>query len=133
MNFLILMRRALIAGLGACLLLTFVGCLSRSRQNQVPRNPLDFTFVNNSGLVIKSIYVSPQDVEDWQENILTGESIRSHERVVIRFDPREQKPFWDLKIEDRDGISASFKNLDLRRISRVTLRLRNGIATVEAE
>ena len=120
-------------GFGVCLLLTFVGCFSRSQQNQVFRNPLDFTFVNNSGLVIKSIYVSPQDVEDWQENLLTGESVRSHEKVVIRFDPREQKPLWDLRIEDRDGIRAEFKNLDLRRISRLTLRFRNGIATVETE
>jgi hypothetical protein len=72
-------------------------------------------------------------VDDWQENILTGESIRSRDRVVIRFDPQEQRSLWDLKIADTDGMSAEFKNLDLRRVSRVTLRLRNGIAIAEAE
>jgi hypothetical protein len=126
--------RPAIAALGACLLVfIFVGCSSRARQNQVLTNPLDFTFVNNSGLVIKSIYVSPQDADDWQENILTGESIRSRDRVVVRFDPQEQRSLWDLKVVASDGMSAEFENLDLRRTSRLTFRLRHGVAIAEAE
>jgi len=127
-------RGLAIVALGVCLLVfIFVGCSSRARQNQVPTNALDFTFVNNSGLVIKSIYVSPQEANDWQENILTGESIRSRDRVVVRFDPQEQRTFWDLKVVASDGISAEFENLDLRRVSRVTFRLRHGVAIAEAE
>jgi hypothetical protein len=95
--------------------------------------PLDFTFVNNSGLIIKSIYISPNNADDWQENLLSGEAIRARERVVIRFNREEKGRFWDLRIEETYGRSAEFKNLDLLRISRLTLRVRNGVAIAEGE
>jgi len=117
--------------LGACLLaFALVGC---SRPNKVPAGPLDFTFVNNSGMIIKSIYVSPNNVDDWQENILIGDLVRAQGRMVIRFDHQEKTSIWDLKIEDTNGRTAEFKSLDLRRISRLTLRFRNGVAIAEAE
>ena len=110
-----------------------MGCTTRSGSSQAPAGPLDFIFVNNSGLVITSIYVSPHDIGDWQENILGGDLLRTRERVSIRFDRRDQRQFWDIKVEDRDGTNAEFKNLDLQRVSRLTLRLRSGVAFIEAE
>ena len=126
--------RAAIGVLVASLLVfASFGCEPKIRSSQLPTSQLDFTFVNLTGLTLKSIYVSPHDVGDWQENILGDELLRSHQRVVIRFDQKDKTANWDLKVEERDGRNAEFKNLDLSRISRLTLRFRNGVASVEAE
>jgi hypothetical protein len=118
----------------ACLLAASVfSCSSCGGPGGEGAGAPDFTLVNRTGATLKAVYVSPHDSEGWEENVLGGDEMFSGESVGIGFDPRADAAAWDLRVEAAGGQSAEWKNLDLRRISRITLRFRNGVAVAEAE
>jgi hypothetical protein len=94
---------------------------------------LDFTLVNFTRFNLHAIYVSPHDSSGWEENILGRDLLLDGTLVKIRFSPAEQTVRWDLRVEDENGNSAEWKNLDLREISKITLRFNKGVVSAEAE
>jgi hypothetical protein len=94
---------------------------------------LDFTLVNFTRFNLYSIYVSPHDSAGWEENILGREQLFDGDTVKIRFNPSEKAVRWDLRVEDENGNNAEWKNLNLREISRITLRTGNDVVIAEAE
>lgn len=93
----------------------------------------DFTFVNFSRFNLHAIYLSPHDSPGWEENVLGRDQLLDGAFVKIRFNPAEQAVKWDLRVEDEKGNHAEWKNLDLREISLITLRFRNGAVLAEVE
>jgi hypothetical protein len=93
----------------------------------------DFTVVNFAGTNHYAIYVSPHDSAGWEENLLGRDPLFDGDIVKIRFSPEEKAARWDLRIEDVDGNNAEWKNLDLRSISKITLRLVDEVVIAEAE
>ena len=81
----------------------------------------DFVLHNQTGVEINSLYVSPHDSNDWQEDILGQETLPKGESVKIAFDNRETKMHWDLKVTDKNGNSLEWDDLKLVAISEVTL------------
>ncbi|MEY3480470.1 MAG: hypothetical protein RIQ71_1245 [Verrucomicrobiota bacterium] len=82
---------------------------------------LDFELVNGTGWAIKEIYISPATVDDWQENLISHPMAdgQSHE---ITFSPDADVAKWDMKIAWVDeGEDVIWKNLDLSKISKLTL------------
>lgn len=94
---------------------------------------LDFTFVNFSRFNLHAIYISPHDSKGWEENVLGRDQLLDGAFVKIRFSPAEQAVKWDLRVEDEKGNHAEWKNLDLREVSLLTLRFRNGAVLAEVE
>ena len=88
----------------------------------------DFTLVNNASFNIFKVYVSPSRVDDWQEDILGDEVLMSGEKVNITFDRGESDAMWDLQVVDENGKTHTWKNINLKKISTVTLN-RNGTAS----
>ncbi|HEU5236578.1 MAG TPA: hypothetical protein VFU37_05515 [Pyrinomonadaceae bacterium] len=81
----------------------------------------DFVLHNQTGVEINSLYVSPHDSNDWQEDILGQKTLPNGESVKIAFDNRETKMHWDLKVTDKNGNSLEWDDLNLVAISEVTL------------
>ena len=94
---------------------------------------LDFTLVNFTGVTIRSVYISPHDSAGWEEDVLGRDILLNGGTVSISFSPEEQAVRWDLRVEDPDGNNAEWRNLNLREISKVTLRLSGDRKAVIAE
>ena len=93
----------------------------------------DFTLVNKTGVEINAVYVSPADKNDWGEDVLGKDTLPAGESADIEFDPEEEAEKWDLRVEDKDGNSIEWTDLDLTEISKVTLNYANGKATAKVE
>jgi hypothetical protein len=123
----------------ACLLVSAIcscssrGTLTGSDANKTSRPALDFTLVNVTGSTLHAIYVSPHDSAGWEENVLGRDELLDSETVEIRFNPEEKSLVWDIRAEDGNGTNAEWKNLNLRDISKITLRLGQDVVVAEAE
>jgi hypothetical protein len=93
----------------------------------------DFTLVNETGVVIDKLYVSPHDSNDWEEDILGADTLPSGEALEIKFHRAEKTPIWDLRIEDNKGNSIEWENLNLLEIAKITLNYKDGKATAKTE
>ena len=93
----------------------------------------DFTVVNKTGVEINALYVSPADKSEWGEDILGRDTLPAGESVEIEFDPEEEAEKWDLRVEDKEGNSIEWTDLDLTEISKVTLHYADGKATANVE
>ena len=93
----------------------------------------DFTVVNATGVEINALYVSPADQNEWGEDILRQETLPSGKSADIEFDAKEEAEKWDLRVEDKEGNSIEWSDLDLTEISKVTLNYKDGKATAKVE
>jgi hypothetical protein len=81
----------------------------------------DFTVHNDTGVEIHELYVSPHNSDDWEDDILGEDTLPDGESVTIHFSRKESAKLWDLKIVDSEGTSVEWENLNLLKISEVTL------------
>jgi hypothetical protein len=81
----------------------------------------DFILHNQTGVEINSLFVSPHDSNDWEQDVLGQETLASGDSVKIVFEDREKKVHWDLKVTDKDGNSLEWADLNLVEISELTL------------
>ena len=93
----------------------------------------DFTVINKTGVEINALYVSPADKEDWGSDILEDDTLAPGGSAEIEFDPQEEAEKWDLRVEDKEGNSIEWTDLDLTEISKVTLYYADGKATAKVE
>jgi hypothetical protein len=81
----------------------------------------DFTLVNETGVEIDKVYISPHDKDDWEEDVLGKDTLPTGQSVDIKFHRDETAAEWDLRIEDKGGNSIEWENLNLLKISKLTL------------
>ncbi len=93
----------------------------------------DFTLVNQTGVEIHRVYISPHDKDDWEEDILGRDTLASGESLDITFDRAEKAKMWDLRVEDKSGNAIEWENLNLLEISKVTLHYKDGKAWADTE
>lgn len=89
--------------------------------------------VNKTGVEIDKVFISPSDSKDWQEDILGQDTLPDGQSVDIKFHRNEKAAKWDLRIEDKQGNSIEWEDLNLLEISKVTLHYSNGKGTAEVE
>lgn len=94
---------------------------------------LDFTLVNFTGSRLNAIHVSPHHSAGWEENVLGQDKLFDGEIVEIKFAPEEKTAAWDMRVEDKYGNNVEWKNLNLREISKITLRRGQHVMIAEAE
>ena len=102
--------------LALAVLATFVTANALAREGQQ-----DFILHNQTGVEINSLYVSPHDSDDWEEDILGQDTLANGESLKISFDDRDKRVHWDLKVTDKEGNSLEWEDLNLIEISEVTL------------
>ena len=88
----------------------------------------DFTLHNETGVEINEVYISPHDVNEWEEDILGRDTLPDGESVDIHFSRSEKAAMWDLKVTDKSGNSIVWENLNLLEISEATLHYEKGRA-----
>ena len=81
----------------------------------------DFTVVNQTGVEIHHLFVSPSSKNNWEEDILGEDTLPNGEEVDIEFDTEETAELWDLKIADGEKNSIVWTQLNLLQISKITL------------
>jgi len=81
----------------------------------------DFTLVNQTGVEIDKVYISPHEKDDWEEDILGKDTLPSGQSVDVKFHRDETAAEWDLRVEDKQGNSIEWESLDLLKISKLTL------------
>jgi hypothetical protein len=91
----------------------------------------DFLLVNETGVVINSVYITPHDTEEWGDDILGKDVFNSDEETVISFDRNEDVCLWDLRIEDTDGNAIIWYDIDLCKWAEVTLHWDGETATAK--
>ncbi len=82
----------------------------------------DFEIVNKTGYAIKHVHVSENDNNNWDEDILGRDMLEDGESVEISFAKGEKNCKWDMKVIYDDGDSAVWQDLNLCKISKLTLR-----------
>ena len=93
----------------------------------------DFTLVNETGVEIDKVFISPHDKNDWEEDILGQDTLPTGQKVDIKFHRAEKAPVWDLRIEDKQGNGIEWENLNLLEIAKVTLYYKDGKGTAKVE
>ncbi len=84
---------------------------------------LDFTIVNNTGVDIYEVYVSPSDTEEWGDDIMEEDILEAGASVDVTFEPGEESEYWDIMVTDGDGNAIYWTGFNLTQISTVTLSL----------
>lgn len=84
---------------------------------------LDFELVNNTGIDVFEVYVSPSDLDEWGEDIMEEDVLEDGASVRITFDPAEEAELWDLMVNDGQGNAVYWEGLDLNKISTFTISM----------
>ena len=131
-------NKALFSMLIALVLFAGVFTSGVSAASTTPLSPVaqgrqDFRLTNATGVLIYNVYVSPHSSNEWGDDILGQDTLPNGESVDITFSPRERAAMWDLKVTDPQGNSIQWMNLNLLRISHITLRYENGRAWADIE
>jgi hypothetical protein len=93
----------------------------------------DFILHNETGVEIQELYVSPHSANDWGTDVLGRDTLPAGESVKITFDDQEKHVKWDLKVADEKKHSIEWENLDLSKISEVTIHYKDGKAWAEVK
>jgi hypothetical protein len=86
----------------------------------------DYDVVNETGMVITHLYVSPDDEEDWGEDILDKDVLGDGETSAISFDPENEHCKYDVKITDEDGKDWIVQDVDLCAITHLVFSTEGG-------
>jgi len=78
----------------------------------------NFILQNATGRTIAEMYVSPANVNEWEENVLSGE-VPDEENVVVRFVDDVDACVYDLKIVHDDGDAAIWGGINVCEAHRV--------------
>ena len=107
----------------------FVLATAASTNVVAQQSKLDFTLLNRTGVVITEMYVSPDEADDWEEDVLGQDVLKHNESVDVQFSRTEKSCDWDLKIKDEDGDEIEWDSLDLCAASHITLLYQNNKPT----
>ena len=93
----------------------------------------DFVLHNETGVEIHELYVSPHSSNNWGEDVLGQDTLPAGKSVKITFDDQEKSVKWDLKVDDGNKHTIEWENLDLSKISEVTLHYKEGKAWADVK
>jgi hypothetical protein len=77
--------------------------------------------VNRTGYPIYSVYVSPHESNNWEEDIMGRNILPNNTQVKIGFSRNEDDAYWDLRVDFRSSHYDWNDGWNLYRIWRITL------------
>jgi hypothetical protein len=110
--------------IGAALALVIVASATVALKAAQNRN-LDFVLVNQTGLAIIELYVSPTSEDEWGDDILGRDVLETGEKANITFRSSLTECNWDLKIVDEDDDEIEWVKLNLCTANEITLKYEN--------
>lgn len=81
----------------------------------------DFTLINRTGYQIDQVYVSSSRQNSWGPDVLGRGVLVNNGSVNITFPQKSSECMWDMRVVYNDGDRSEWRQLNLCRISRVTL------------
>src|SRR4029450_4760886 len=94
----------------------------------------EFTLVNQTGRSFEGLYITAADNKDWDANLLlNGKALAAGEKIRVRFKNDAKSETWDFNLVDNEGLSVTFKKVNLTGVDMITLKDVNGKITAEAE
>jgi len=95
---------------------------------------LDFTLVNQTGRSFEGLYITAADNKDWDANLLlNGKVLAAGEKIRVRFKSDAKSETWDFNLVDNEGLSVTFKKVNLTGVDIITLKDVTGKITAEVE
>ena len=95
---------------------------------------LDFTLVNQTARSFEGLYITAADNKDWDANLLlNGKVLPAGGKIRVRFKSDANSETWDFNLVDDEGLSVTFKKVNLTGANTVTLKDVNGKITAEIE
>jgi hypothetical protein len=95
---------------------------------------LDFTLVNQTARSFEGLYITAADNKDWDANLLlNGKVLAAGGKIRVRFKSDAKSEAWDFNLVDDEGLSVTFKKVNLTGADTVTLKDVNGKVTAEIE
>lgn len=93
----------------------------------------DFTLVNKTGYDIAEVYVSPSAANRWGDDVMGKDTLDDGESVDISFSHDAEACHWDLKVVYTDKDTAQWANVDLCKISKITIHWNQKTGETTAE
>ncbi len=93
----------------------------------------DFSIVNKTGYALKHIYVSENNNNSWDEDILGRDVLEDGEEFEVAFGKAENVCKWDMKVVYDDGESAVWQGLNLCQITKLTLKWNKNTGVTSAK
>ena len=81
----------------------------------------DFTLHNKTGYQIDEVYVSQSSSRNWGKDIMGRDALEDGNTVDVSFNAPDNACRWDMRVKYNDGDEATWNNLNLCNISKVTL------------
>jgi hypothetical protein len=107
--------------IGALCLFSFLGVA-----NSFAEGKQDFTLHNQTGKVIKEVYVGPTSSEEWGDDVMGKDVVPDGSSVHLTFHPNATANHWDLKIVFDDDKWTVWTNFDLSTIDDITISYKDG-------
>ena len=93
----------------------------------------DFTLVNKTGYELSEIYVSPSKSNNWQDDVLSDDTLDDGESLNVHFSNSGKICNFDIKVVyTEDDSSAVWHDIDLCEVSKVTIRYNRKTDTTSA-
>jgi hypothetical protein len=90
--------------------------------SMLARGDQDFTLVNKTGLSIDELYLSPANDNEWGEDVLGKDVLKTGESVKIKFSHKESECTWDMKIVDEEKDDIVWEDINLCKATQITLK-----------
>lgn len=82
----------------------------------------NFQMVNNTGMVLLDVFISPNDSEDWGSDVIPKDVIQNGETFDFTFtDVSPEKCIWDIKFTGEDGVAYIMQDINLCKTGVITL------------
>ncbi|HRE40942.1 MAG TPA: hypothetical protein PLG90_06380 [Ignavibacteria bacterium] len=82
----------------------------------------DFSITNKTGMTLIDVFISPNESNDWGEDVIPTDMIADGETFNFTFtDVSPDKCMWDIKFNAEDGVEYFMKGVNLCEISTITL------------
>lgn len=111
------MKRLLLVFSLMCVL-GFAGQASAALQKKI-------NIFNGAQVEIDTLYISPTNANDWEENILKEETLPNGDKADIEISRTENAEAWDIKVTNKKGESMTWIGVPLNKSGQITL-LPNG-------
>jgi hypothetical protein len=82
----------------------------------------DYAVINKLGMDITHLYLSPNNDDNWGEDILGRDVLEDGDECGIEFDPDDTECAYDIKIIDDKGKAWTVTNIDLCKWHKVTFK-----------
>ena len=115
------MRRVVV--IGAVLLGAFLlgAVLAAAWAGPAQAGAQDFELQNRTGYRIDAVYISRNSSARWGADVIGADTLQNGRTIGIAFTAPADACRWDMKVRYHDGGEATWSNLDLCDIGKLTL------------